>query len=294
MNITTALEELNISETTLDPQLRQQLDEQGYFVLEGVIPPENCQHMAEEVDRIAESEKSGGGGEVSVEVGATRVSNIFNKSTAFDSLLDIKPLLAASYHLLGDFKVHGANVREPHEATGKQPLHSDSIKLGDGKWCLVNALIAFDPLTLENGSTRIVPGSHLWAPLNVPGENAVYAANQAAKPKKEPHRWATETESVEEHSAKSPIAADVDRAPADPYAPYPGELTVTVPAGSVVVCNAHLWHSGTTKKNNARRRLLALSYTRRDLPQQLIQRDYITPQLYNRLNEAQRYLLDVY
>ena len=291
MNIEAALNELKISETTLDSALRQQLDEHGYFILNNVISPEKCGHMASEVDRIAESEKSGGGGEVSVEAGATRVSNIFNKSEAFDSLLDIKPLLAASYYLLGDFKVHGANVREPHQSTGRQPLHSDSIKLGDGKWCLVNALIAFDPLTLENGSTRIVPGSHLWAPLNVPGENAVYAAED--KPKKEPHRWATETESVEEHSAKSPIAYDADRAPADPYAPYPGELTVTVPAGSVVVCNAHLWHSGTTKKNNARRRLLALSYTRRDLPQQLIQRHYITPQLYNRLNEAQRYLLDV-
>ena len=300
MNIANALNELKISDHTLDPHLRQRLDNEGYFILDNVIAPQDCERMAAEVDRIAASEKNGGGGEVSVEAGATRVSNIFNKSTAFDSLLDIKPLLAASYYLLGDFKVHGANVREPHQSTGKQPLHSDSIKLGDGKWCLVNALIAFDPLTLENGSTRIVPGSHLWAPLNVPGENAVYAPGNSdkdnsdeGKPKKEPHRWATESESVEEHSAKSPVAADANRAPADPFAPYPGELTVVVPAGSVVVCNAHLWHSGTTKQNNARRRLLALSYTRRDLPQQLIQRDYITPQLYERLNEAQRYLLDV-
>jgi ectoine hydroxylase-related dioxygenase (phytanoyl-CoA dioxygenase family) len=288
MNSSMALEQLNISAADLTSEMRKQLDEQGYFVMEDVFTPEECAEMASEVDRIAEAEKAGGGGEVSVEAGATRVSNIFNKSGVFDRLLAIKPVLAASYYLLGEFKIHGANVREPHQGTGRQPLHSDSIKLGDGKWCLVNALIAFDPLTLDNGSTRIIPGSHLWGALNVPGENALYATE-----KKEPHRWAEEGESVEEHSAASPVAADRDKSPADPFAPYPGEVTVVVSAGSVVFCNAHLWHSGTTKKNNDRRRLLALSYTRRDLPQQLIQRNYVTPQFYDRISEAQRYLLDI-
>lgn len=290
MDTAAALEELGVSADSLSAEMRRQLDELGYFVLESYLSAEECARMADAVDRIADAEKDGGGGEVSVEAGATRVSNLFNKDEVFDSLLAIKPLLAASHYLLGEFKVHGANVREPHKGTGRQPLHSDSIKMGDGKWCLVNALIAFDELTLENGSTRIVPGSHLWAPLNVPGENAVYAEEKA---RKEPHRWAEGDESVEEHSAASPVAADAERAPVDPYAAYPGEITVVAPAGSVVVCNAHLWHSGTTKKNDARRRLLALSYTRRDLPQQLVQRDYVTQGLLGRISEGQRFLLDV-
>jgi ectoine hydroxylase-related dioxygenase (phytanoyl-CoA dioxygenase family) len=290
MDTKTALEQLGVRDDSLTAAMKQQLDEQGYFVIEDVLSAEECARMAAEIDRIAEAEKDGGGGEVSVEAGATRVSNLFNKSEVFDSLLAIKPVLAAAEYLLGEFKIHGANVREPHKGTGRQPLHSDSIKLGDGRWCLANALIAFDPLTLENGSTRVVPGSHLWGPLNVPGENAVYAAE---KPQKEPHRWARGGENVEEHSAASPVGADRDKAPADPFAPYPGELTVVVPAGSVVVCNAHLWHSGTTKKDDARRRLLALSYTRRDLPQQLVQRNYLTSQLNERLTDAQRYLMDV-
>jgi ectoine hydroxylase-related dioxygenase (phytanoyl-CoA dioxygenase family) len=290
MDTRTALEQLDVTDDSLTAAMKGQLDEQGYFVIEDVFSAEECARMAAEIDRIAEAEKDSGGGEVSVEAGTTRVSNLFNKSEVFDSLLAIKPVLAAAEYLLGEFKIHGANVREPHRGTGRQPLHSDSIKLGDGKWCLVNALIAFDALTLENGSTRIVPGSHLWSPLNVPGENAVYAAE---KPKKEPHRWAGEGESVEEHSAVSPVGVDRDKAPADSFAPYPGELTLVIPVGSVVFCNAHLWHSGTTKKDESRRRLLALSYTRRDLPQQLVQRDYLTPQLNERLSDAQRYLMDV-
>jgi ectoine hydroxylase-related dioxygenase (phytanoyl-CoA dioxygenase family) len=287
MDTRTALEQLGVEDLT-DEQ-RSQLDENGYFSIENAFSEEECERMVAEVERIVAAE-GGGAGEVSVESGATRISNIFNKSKAFDCLLEIKPLLAASHYLLGEIKVHGANMREPHQGSGGQPLHSDSVKLHDGRWCLVNSLIAFDPMTLENGPTRVVPGSHKWAPLNVPGENAVYTT---AKPRTGPAKWATAEDNVAEHVAESPVTGDTDKAPADPFAPYPGEVKVTVPARSVVVCNAHMWHSGTLKHTAARRRQLHLSYTRRDLPQQLIQRNYVTAELYNRLSEAQRYLLDL-
>lgn len=289
MDTKQALSQIGITTNSLTAVQRTQLDVSGYFVVEDAFTEEQCQQMAHEVDRIVAAE-GGMASEVSVESGATRISNIFNKSTAFDCLLEIEPLLAASHYLLGEFKVHGANMREPHKGRGQQPLHSDSVKLADGRWCLVNSLITFDAMTLENGPTRVVPGSHHWPPLNVPGENAVY---EVATPRKEPHRWAAEGESVADHSAQSPLAGNASMAPADPYAPYPGEVLVTVPARSVVVCNAHMWHSGTLKKSDARRRQLHLSYTRCDLPQQLVQRDYITPQLYERLSPAQRFLLDV-
>lgn len=289
MDTQEALAQLGVPEDCLTNAQRTQLDENGYFVVADAFSEEQCARMIAEVDRIVDAE-GGQAGEVSVESGATRISNIFNKSEAFDCLLEIKPLLAASHYLLGEIKVHGANMREPHKGKGGQPLHSDSMKLADGRWCIVNSLILFDPMTLDNGPTRVVPGSHKWAPLNVPGENAVYAA---AKPRAEPARWATEKDNIAEHVAASPVIGDADRAPADPFAPYPGEVKVTVPARSVVVCNAHMWHGGTVRLTDARRRQLHLSYTRRDLPQQLIQKNYVTPKLYNRLSEAQRYLLDL-
>ena len=71
------------------------------------------------------------------------------------------------------------------------------------------------------------------------------------------------------------------------------EILVEAPAGSVVIINSALWHSGTTNKSGARRRVLHLTYTRRDLPQQLYQRDYLTEGLYARLSQAQRFLFDV-
>jgi hypothetical protein len=42
-----------------------------------------------------------------------------------------------------------------------------------------------------------------------------------------------------------------------------------------------------------RRRILHLTYTRRDLPQQLVQRDYLAPGLYDRMSPAQRFLMDI-
>lgn len=290
MDTTQALESLGVTAGSLSKEQREQLDREGYFIIENAFSEEECERMKSEVDRIVAEEGDKAGSEVSREAGATRISNVFNKTDAFDVLLGLKPMLAAAHHLLGDFKVHGANMREPHVGSGRQPLHSDSVKLPDGRWCLTNALITFDPMTLENGPTRIVPGSHEWAPLNVPGENAMGAGSEK---RAKPHEWAKEGDNVADHSAKSAVTGDEDKVPADPFAPYPGEIKVTVPARSVVFCNAHMWHSGTVKNTDARRRQLHLSHTRRDMDQQLNQRAYVTPALHDRLSEAHRFLLDV-
>jgi hypothetical protein len=278
-----------VTEATLTPEQRRALDEQGYFAVENAFTEEQRGRMAAEVDRIAAEEGEWAGTEVSREPGTIRVSNLFNKSTAFDFLLGFRRLLAASWYLLGELKVHGANMREPLQGTGKQPLHSDSVKFADGGWCLVNALVCIDEMTADNGPTRVVPGSHLWPPMNVPGENAVdYSTKKRTAPK-----WAQEGENVADHVAALPVREETALFPEDPFAPYPGEVLVTVPARTIVVCNAHLWHSGTVKKNTARRRQLHLSYTRRDLPQQLVQRNYVTPALSARMSEAHRFLLDI-
>jgi ectoine hydroxylase-related dioxygenase (phytanoyl-CoA dioxygenase family) len=289
MDTRQALEALGVGASALTDEQRRKLDEEGYFVIENAFSEEECEAMKSEIDRIVEEEGESAGSEVSKEAGATRISNVFNKTKAFDVLLRNKAVLAAAHYLLGDFKVHGANMREPHVGAGRQPLHSDSVKLPDGGWCLTNALITIDPMTLDNGPTRIVPGSHKWAPLNVPGENAM---GMAAKREK-PHQWAKEGDKIEEHVAASPVTGDEDKMPKDPFAPYPGEIKVTVPARSIVFCNAHMWHSGTVKNQDKRRRQLHLSHTRRDMDQQLNQRAYLTPYLHDRMDPAMRYLLDI-
>jgi ectoine hydroxylase-related dioxygenase (phytanoyl-CoA dioxygenase family) len=130
-------------------------------------------------------------------------------------------------------------------------------------------MVMLDEMTLDNGPTRVVPGSHRWAPINVP------YVNQAD--------W-----------EPTPLSAeDQARVPADLGALYPGEVLVTAPAGSAIVCNSSMWHSGTTKRADVPRRMLHLTYTRRDLPQQLVQLDHLTQALYDRMSPVHRYLLEI-
>jgi len=270
MDTKQALIELGV-EPTLDEEQRQALDRDGFFVVPDVLTPEQCAAMREEFDRLTELE-AGSGVVVDAEPGATRLSDLFNKSDVFDPSLVLQPALAAAYYLFGEFKLHGANIRDPHAGGGNQPLHSDVPKSDVDDWRLVNALICLDELTLDNGPTRIVPGSHVWPHNNTPLVNVDLEAGETQRGE----------------------YGDQTKFPEDPLAEYPGEIYLTCPAGGVAVTNASLWHGGTANKSGARRRMLHLTYTRRDLMQQFVQQDYLTDALYQRLSPAQRYLFDVH
>ena len=264
-----ALRESGVSPDALSESQKRQFEEQGFFIVENVLDSGDVERMRSEFERIHAAEKERGGHEVHVEPGARRISNIFNKTEAFDKCLWIPQVLAASAYLLGEIKVHGANLRDPVEGYGQQDLHVDVPKKFADDWWVVNSMLMFDDMTLDNGPTRVVPGSHKWAPINVPYVNI--------------GDW-----------EPAPLSAeDEARIPKDLGAPYPGEVLVEAPAGSAVICNSSMWHAGTLKKSDKPRRMLHLTYTRRDLPQQLLQLDYLTPELYRRMSPTQRYLMEI-
>jgi ectoine hydroxylase-related dioxygenase (phytanoyl-CoA dioxygenase family) len=265
MDTKQALRELGVGDDLFTPEQRRALDTDGFVILPNVFSADQCRQAAEEFDRLSAIEGEEGGREVHTEPGAPRVSNIFNKTTVYDFCLTCKPLLAAARYLLGEIKLHGANLREPLPGRGDQDLHCDAPRRFPGDWQVLNGLILFDDMTQDNGATRVVPGSHLWPLI--------------------PRRGSPRPEGL------SP--EDAARLPEDPHEPYPGEIYVTAPAGSIVAINGVIWHGGTRNTSGARRRQLHLSFTRRDLPQQLNQRDHLTPGLYDRLSPALRYLMDV-
>ena len=264
-----ALRELGVLPDTLSESQKRQFDSQGFFTVENVLSSGDVERMRSEFERIHAAEKDQGGHEVHVEPGARRISNIFNKTEAFDKCLWIPQVLAASAYLLGEIKVHGANLRDPVKGYGQQDLHVDVPKKFADDWWVVNSMIMFDDMTLDNGPTRVVPGSHMWAPINVPYVN------------------------IGDWEPVPLSAEDKARIPKDLAAPYPGEVLVEAPAGSAVICNSAMWHAGSLKKSDKPRRMLHLTYTRRDLPQQLTQLDYLTPELYRRMSPTQRYLMEI-
>lgn len=264
-----ALHNLGIKMDCISEGQKKQLDDNGFFIVENVLSKSEIQSMRDEFERVHAVEKDQGGHEVHVEPGARRISNIFNKTTAFDKMLAIPEVLAASSYLLGEIKLHGANLRDPVKGYGQQDMHVDVPKNFADDWWVVNSMIMLDDMTLDNGPTRVVPGSHKWAPINVPYVN------------------------VGDWEPVPLSAEDIARVPQDLGAPYAGEVLVQAPAGSAIICNSSMWHSGTLKKGDAPRRMMHLTYTRRDLPQQLLQLDYLTPELYNRMGVEQRYLMEI-
>ena len=258
-----------ISVADLAPAQRRKFDEEGYFIAENVFSPAEVDEMRAEFERLRAIEGEYGGHEVHIEPGAPRLSNLFNKSAAFDRCLACKPTLAAAAYLLGEIRVYSLNARNPLKGQGQQPLHSDVPRLTPTDWRVVNSMILLDDMTESNGPTRVVPGSHNWTPINVPDNNMGEVTRLEARPE------------------------DIADIPKDPYAPHPKEVKLTGKAGSVAVINGHIWHGGTRNESGASRRVLHLAIGRRNLPPQLDEREHLTPELQARTNASEKFLLDI-
>ena len=269
MNTETALAELGISVEKLTAEQRRQFDEDGYFVAENVFTPTEVEEMRSEFERLRAIEGEFGGHEVHIEPGAPRLSNLFNKSAAFDRCLSCTPTLAAAAYLLGEIRVYSLNARNPLKGEGQQPLHSDVPRTTPTDWRVVNSMVLLDDMTPTNGPTRVVPGSHKWVPINVPDNNLAEIDQVVGRPE------------------------DAAIIPKDPYAPHPKEIRLTGKAGSVAVINGSIWHGGTRNESGAPRRVLHLAIGRRDLPPQLSDREHLTPELEARTNPSQKFLLDI-
>jgi ectoine hydroxylase-related dioxygenase (phytanoyl-CoA dioxygenase family) len=88
-----------------------------------------------------------------------------DKGDIFRRAMLFAPVLDGVRHVLGpEIKLSSLNARsaDPHSSDG-QPLHVDMNALPDerGYW-VCNTVWMLDDFTLENGPTRMVPGSHTW------------------------------------------------------------------------------------------------------------------------------------
>src|SRR4051794_9571405 len=118
----------------LTAEQRRALDEDGLFVVPDVLTPGEVAEMRAEWDRLRGIEGELGGHEVHIEPGAPRLSNLFNKSAAFDRCLACGPTMAAAHYLLGEIRVYSLNGRDPLKGQGQQPLHSDVPRVHAADW----------------------------------------------------------------------------------------------------------------------------------------------------------------
>jgi len=227
------------------------LEEQGYLVLEGWMPPTLRQELADRTEELFEAEGENAGSEFRQEPNARRLANMVAKGEVFQHIVSDPEILEYVGAVLGSkFKLASLNARSANpNSHSRQPLHVDMGLLPDERGNSVcNTVWMLDEFTERNGALRVVPGSHLWG--------------------KRPQEAMTDSESV-----------------------HPGEILVTALAGTVVIMNAHLWHGGTENHTEAPRRALHAFYCRWDIPQQQYQKRLIPADLQARFSPELRQVL---
>ena len=149
----------------MTPGERQHLDEHGYVVLESAIDAAFLTELRSRIFAVFDEEGDRAGHEFRTEAHAQRLANLVDKGEIFRRAIVLPRMLEAVRQVLGpDIKLSSLNARsaDPHTEIG-QPLHVDMGAIPDdrGYW-VCNTVWMLDDFTLENGPTRMVPGSHRW------------------------------------------------------------------------------------------------------------------------------------
>ena len=144
----------------------EQLDEQGYVVLPGFMSPGFLHALRERTEQLFEEEGENAGSEFRKEPGSRRLANLVAKGEVFERMASMPELLGYIGAVLGpEFKLSSLNARSanPHSEESHQPLHVDMAAIPDDKgYWVCNSVWMLDDFTRENGSLRVVPGSHRW------------------------------------------------------------------------------------------------------------------------------------
>ncbi len=79
---------------------------------------------------------------------------------------------------------------------------------------------------------------------------------------------------------------------ADPKQVHPDEIRITAPAGTVVVFTGHTWHGGARNCGSRIRWAMQDAFCRRDYPQDPVLNQILLPEVWERLGDAERVILD--
>ncbi len=195
---------------------KESLDHHGYLILADVIDSEWLDRLRASLERALNGGESGG-----KESGTRHID--LTKDVSFENVRAHPRVLAAVDHVLKrPFRVLQLSGRDPLPGYGQQGLHNDWLPRRPSEpFSVVTALWLLDEFISNNGSTRLVPGSHL-VPRPLPKS----------------------MQAPENH--------------------HPNEMVVVAKAGSVLVFNGHLWHSGTRNRSARPRRVLQCQFVARE------------------------------
>jgi ectoine hydroxylase-related dioxygenase (phytanoyl-CoA dioxygenase family) len=162
MDMATALTRLGVTADSIGGETRSRLDRDGYAPLRGVLSARQLGIIGTRLDELLTVEGDRAGLEVHQEAGTDRLADLINKDPAFEVCFTDPRLLACIAHVLGEFKLSSLNFRAALPGQGLQALHAEGSPVTDpALFTVCNSIWLLDDFTADNGSTRVVPGSHL-------------------------------------------------------------------------------------------------------------------------------------
>jgi ectoine hydroxylase-related dioxygenase (phytanoyl-CoA dioxygenase family) len=221
--------------------------------LPGALDESALGAVAGRIDELVAIEGERAGTEFRREEGTDRLANLVDKGEIFDHCWNYAPQLAAMAHVFA------------WEDFKLHSLNTRSALPGRGRQALHTDWVD----AVQPGHYQVC--NSVWMLDDFTEENGPTRIVPGS------HRWGKVPKDEME----------------DPTADHPEQVLVLGSAGTCVVFNSHLWHSGTTNHSSQPRRALHAAFVRRDQSQQTVQRDVLQPATLERLTPSQRYLLEV-
>lgn len=167
--------------------IKQQFDELGYMVIPNLISEDECEQYKNLLENDYQKYSSKYANNISNTAHGLDnkssekvVFNLHNKDLSWFKLFENKNILEVldilltegSYKNAEPYYLYNNSARCPLKGNMGQQLHLDSRFPGINYCIVVNVLWMLDDFTLDNGATRIVPGSHKF--MNFTEDGKVY------------------------------------------------------------------------------------------------------------------------
>lgn len=143
----------------LSAEQRQGLQDDGFVILPGILTDDESHALSQTLDELWATQYIGP--EYNDEPGVQFVPNLLQYSSIFERFVAEPIVLAAVRFVLGpDIRLNRIHGRRCDPDHGNQPLHDLNRRRGK-PFFKANVIWCIDDFTPVNGSTRVIPGSHL-------------------------------------------------------------------------------------------------------------------------------------
>jgi ectoine hydroxylase-related dioxygenase (phytanoyl-CoA dioxygenase family) len=157
-------------------RIAAEVQERGYAILENLVDAEQMTRLDAETAEIRRREAPAR--KTSDETGAPgsashRIRNLVSRSAVFRDAVAFGPINAIAERLLGPgYLIFASAVNDVGPGERPQRLHTDDILINLPRPLprplVLNAIWALTDFTIENGATRLFPGSHRRTETSAP------------------------------------------------------------------------------------------------------------------------------